>query len=73
MTTNKHSTVTDGPDERQNDALWDVGDVAAYLKVSRSTVRRRVEALDIPFIRLGGLIRFEPDAIREWAREQAAA
>lgn len=73
MSTDKQPTLQPTDDERQPECLWDTDDVAAYLKVSRSTVRRRVEAMEIPYIRLGGLIRFEPDAVREWAREQAAA
>lgn len=47
------------------DRLWDVKDVARYLKVSRSWVYHRAEAGLLPHRRVGGLLRFEPDKIRD--------
>lgn len=58
------------PDE---DRLWDANDVAAYLKVSRSWVYHRAEAGELPSLRIGGLLRFEPEAIRSFARGGTAA
>jgi excisionase family DNA binding protein len=52
------------PDE---DRLWDANDVASYLKVSRSWVYHRAEAGELPCLRVGGLLRFEPEAIRSFA------
>jgi excisionase family DNA binding protein len=49
--------------------LWTAADVAAYLKVSRSWVYHRAEANLLPYVRIGGLLRFEPDAIRQYARD----
>lgn len=51
------------------DALWTASDVAAYLRVSRSWVYHRAEANLLPYVRIGGLIRFEPAAIRQYARD----
>lgn len=48
--------------------LWDARDVARYLKVSRSWVYQRAEAGLLPSLRIGGLLRFDPEAIRAWAR-----
>jgi excisionase family DNA binding protein len=48
----------------RRDGLWDVNDVARYLKVSRSWVYHRAEAGLLPYRRVGGLLRFEPDQIR---------
>lgn len=48
--------------------LWDAQDVARYLKVSRSWVYHRAEAGLLPCIRVGGLLRFDPVAIRASAR-----
>lgn len=70
MVNQKQATLTDTADLRQNEGLWDVGDVAAYLNVSRSSVRRRVEASEIPYVRIGNLLRFDPDTIREWVKQQ---
>ena len=47
--------------------LWSVTDVAGHLKVSRSWVYHRVEAREIPHIRIGGILRFDPETIRTWA------
>lgn len=62
------------PDRRRReDDLWDAMDVARFLKTSRSWVYMRVERAEIPHVRIGGLIRFEPARIREWARSGLAA
>ncbi len=46
--------------------LWDVGDVAAYLKVTKSWVYEHVG--DLPGWKMGKYWRFDPDDIREWVR-----
>ncbi len=58
---------------RRDDDLWDAIDVARFLKTSRSWVYMRVERAEIPHLRVGGLIRFEPARIREWARSGLAS
>jgi excisionase family DNA binding protein len=47
-----------------HDELWDVNDVARYLRVSKSWVYHRAEAGLLPYRRIGGLLRFEPHRIR---------
>ena len=47
-----------------DDALWDARDVARFLRASRSWVYHRAEAGLLPCIRIGGLLRFDPQAIR---------
>ena len=49
---------------RHENRLWDVNDVARYLRVSKSWVYHRAEAGQLPYRRVGGLLRFEPDRIR---------
>ncbi len=46
------------------DTLWTANDVARYLKVSRSWVYHRAESGQLPYLRVGALIRFQPDEIR---------
>jgi excisionase family DNA binding protein len=46
------------------DTLWTADDVASFLKVSRSWVYHRAESGQLPYLRVGGLIRFQPDEIR---------
>jgi hypothetical protein len=51
-----------------SEPLWTAKDVAIFLRVSRSWVYHRAEAGDLPCLQIGGLIRFDPDRIREYAR-----
>jgi excisionase family DNA binding protein len=62
----KTETVAFAPAE----GLWTVKDVAAYLQLSRSWVYQRAELGELPCIRLGGALRFEPEAIRRWLAKQ---
>lgn len=57
-------TITDSAAE----ALWDAKDVATFLKVSRSWVYLKTNSGELPHRRMGGLIRYEPDAVRAYAR-----
>ena len=49
-------------------SLWDATDVARYLKVSRSWVYHRAESGELPCLKVGGLLRFDPQAIHAFAR-----
>ena len=51
-------------------SLWTVAEVAAYLRVSRSWVYHRSAAGLLPCLRVGALVRFDPDAIRAYAQGQ---
>jgi excisionase family DNA binding protein len=48
--------------------LWNVHDVAAYLKASTSYVYKAAERGQIPCHRLGALLRFVPDEVKAWAQ-----
>lgn len=51
-----------------DEGLWDAMDVARYVKASRSWVYKQSEAGLIPSLRIGGLLRFEPDAVKAFVR-----
>jgi len=51
----------------QGDVLWTADDVATYLQASRSWVYMKAEAGQIPCLRIHGLLRFDPEAIRQFA------
>lgn len=69
MSTEQPNTVAQAQSERQNDdVLWTTPEVAAYLKVGISTVRRYVEHEGLPTVRFVGSVRFEPEAVKEWAK-----
>lgn len=54
--------------EPSDTRLWDAQDVARYLKVSRSWVYHRAESGELPCLKIGGLLRFDPQAIHAFAR-----
>ncbi len=53
--------------EQLRNRLWDAREAASFLKVSRSWIYARVERDEMPYIRVGGLIRFVPSQLRDWA------
>jgi excisionase family DNA binding protein len=61
--TNAKDATDDARDE-----LWDANGVARYLRVSRSWVYQKSEEGALPCLRVGGLIRFDPAAVRAFAR-----
>jgi excisionase family DNA binding protein len=49
---------------------WELGtwrEVARALKVSRSWVYAKAEGGDLPSLRVGGLLRFDPTEVRRFA------
>jgi excisionase family DNA binding protein len=56
-----------------DDTLWTVKDVARYLRLSESWVYLHVDKGDLPYLRVGGLLRFDPEAVRRYAREGASS
>jgi excisionase family DNA binding protein len=61
--------------DRETDVvLLDVTEVAKFLKISVSTVRRLQQQRHIPFCKVGGLIRFtKSDIVDYLKRERVAA
>lgn len=58
----------------REDGMWDANEVARYLQASRSWVYAQAEAGRLPCVRIVGLLRFDPAAIKALARgEQPAA
>ena len=57
---------------KSSDDLWDANDVARYMKVSRSWVYHQAEAGTLPHLRVGALLRFDPDAVKAFVHGQPA-
>jgi len=55
------------PETAITQSLWDARDVAAFLRVSRSWVYHQAEAGMLPCLRIGGLLRFDAQKIRDLA------
>lgn len=47
-------------------ALMDIKELAAYLSITVRHVRRLVQDRRIPFLKVGGLLRFRRSAIDAW-------
>ena len=54
-------------ERRVGQTLWDVRDVARYLKASVSWVYKAAERGELPCVRIGGLLRFDAQAVRKVA------
>lgn len=63
----------EGTSKTDLEQLWTVADVATYLRVSRSWVYHRAELGELPCLRVGALLRFDPDQIRAFARGERPA
>lgn len=48
--------------------LWDAQEAARFLGVSRSWIYQRAEAGLLPHLKIGALLRFEPNTLRDFAR-----
>jgi excisionase family DNA binding protein len=53
-----------------DDILWKVTNVAKFLQVSRSWVYHAADSGRLPSLKVGGLLRFQPDEIKEWVQRQ---
>lgn len=50
-----------------DEPLWTVQEVACFLAVSSKTVRAWQYAHRIPFLKIGGTVRFVPQQVQHWA------
>lgn len=48
--------------------LWTASDVARYLRASLSFVYKSAEAGRLPCLRVGSMLRFDPEVVRAFAR-----
>ena len=48
--------------------LWTAGDVARYLRASLSFVYKAAETGKLPCLRVGGMLRFDTETVRTFAR-----
>ncbi len=50
--------------------LMTVSEIAALLRVGRSTVYALATAGKLPALKVGGVLRFDPGEVRAWLTEQ---
>lgn len=53
-----------------SERLWTAGDVADFLRVKPKWVYAHSKTGRLPSLRIVGGLRFEPEEIKAWAREQ---
>ena len=53
---------------KKDEQLWTVREVASFLRCSSSKVYRSAEVGHLPKLVIGGQLRFEPEAVRSYAR-----
>ena len=46
--------------------LWKVNDVARFLNMAPQSIYRAVSEKRIPFVKIGGALRFDEMEIRDW-------
>ena len=51
--------------------LLTVEDIAELFQTSTSTIYRWVHKREIPFVKLGGKLRFSPDEIQEYIKQNS--
>jgi excisionase family DNA binding protein len=51
--------------------LWDIEQVAAFLNISKHTIRGKVSRREIPFVKIGRRCFFRPEAIVEWVKQHS--
>ena len=57
--------------KHENDEIFTLDDVAAYLKVGKRTVYRLAAAKKIPAFKVGGTWRFSRADIDRWIKQQS--
>jgi hypothetical protein len=62
--------VTRCPRSLTDDRLWNPDDVARFLTITRSMVHKLEQVGDLPSLRIGACVRFEPAAVRAFARDE---
>lgn len=47
-----------------------IKELARYLKTSSSTIRRLIKEGNLPYFKVGGIIKFNKTTIDNWVKEQ---
>ena len=58
-------------ERRAGQTLWNVRDVAQYLKASVSWVYKAAERGELPCVRIGSALRFDAHALRKWVQARS--
>ena len=72
MATKRHTPAVPPVEPQQlPQHLWDVHEVGDYVRKSSDAIYKMAERRQIPYVKLGGAIRFDPVEIQAWVRRHA--
>ena len=63
----KLTALPGGLDDPDDEDLWQPERVARFLGMSRHWVYKAAERGDIPYLKIGTRLRFDPSKVRAWA------
>lgn len=63
--------MAEAAQEREDEQLWKIDDLAAYLNLSKVNAYAIYRRIGIPFTKVGGALRFQPSEVKRWVRSQA--
>lgn len=49
--------------------LWDVEQAAEYLGYSRETLYKKVQREQVPYVKIGGMLRFDAAELDQWIED----
>jgi excisionase family DNA binding protein len=55
------------------ETLWDIGELGKRASIKVATLRKYVARREIPFVKVGRLVRFRPSEIENWISQRAQA
>ena len=59
--------------DHEPSSLLDAGGAATYLNLSVSWVYKAAERGELPCLRIGTALRFDPEALRSWVRSRSTS
>lgn len=64
-------STTENQDQLRTDQLWTRAQAAQYLGVSIRWMENSGRQVGIPQLRIGGLVRYQPSKLVQWAAQQS--
>jgi excisionase family DNA binding protein len=55
------------------ETLWDIGELGRKAGIKVATLRKYVARREIPFVKVGRLVRFRPSEIESWLSQRSRA
>lgn len=54
--------------QQEQDGLWDKNQAARFIRIGVRTLEEKMRTRQIPYIKLGGTVRFHPDVLRDYMK-----